>query len=52
MGNGKRRGDEVALDKAEIHDQEEKCKIQAYIRVTILIMTGKKILHDTDQNPK
>ena len=23
-GNGKRRGEEVALDKAEIHDKEEK----------------------------
>ena len=50
--NDQRRGEEVALDKVEIHDQEEKCKIQAYTRVTILRMTGKKILHDTDQNPK
>ena len=23
-GNGKRRGEEVALDKAEVHDKEEK----------------------------
>ena len=48
----KRRGEEVALDKAEVHDKEEKCKIQAHTRVTLLRMTGKKILHDTDQNPK
>ena len=51
-GNGKRRGEEVALDKAEVHDKEEKCKIQTYTRVTILKMTGKKLLHNTDQNPK
>ena len=50
--NGQRRGEEVALGKAEIHDREEKCQIQAYTRVAILRMTGKKILHDTDQNPK
>ena len=52
-GNGKRRGEEVALDKTWVHDKEEKCKIQAYTRVTIPRMTGKKILHDnSDQNPK
>ena len=51
-GNGKRRGEEVALDQAEVHDKEEKCKIQAYTRVTILRMTGKKTFHNTDQNPK
>ena len=51
-GNGQRRGEEVALDKVEVHDQEEKCKIQAYARVNIIRMTGKKISHDTDQNPK
>ena len=51
-GNGKKRGEEVALDKAEVHDKEEKCKIHAYTRVTILRMTGKRILHNTDQNPK
>ena len=46
----KERG-EVALDQAEVHDNEEKCKIQAYIRVTILQMTGKKKLHNADQEP-
>ena len=51
-GNGKRRGEEVALDQVEVHNKEEKFKIQAYTRVVILRMTGKKILHDTDQNPK
>ena len=51
-GNGKMRGEEVALDKVEVHDQEEKCKTQAYTRVSIIRMTGKKILHDNDQNPK
>ena len=50
-GNGKRRGEEVALDKTEVHNKE-KCKLQAYTRVTILRMTGKKILYDIDQNPK
>ena len=40
--------EEVALDQAEIHDKEEKCKTQAYIRVTILQMTGKKTLHNGD----
>ena len=50
-GNGQRRGEEVALDQAEVHDNEEKCKIQAYIRVTILQMTGKKKLHNADQEP-
>ena len=51
-GNDKRRGEVVPLDKAEVHDKKRKCKIQAYTRVTILKMTGKKILHDTEQNPK
>ena len=32
--------------------KEEKCKIQAYTRVTILQMTGKKIFQNTDQNVK
>ena len=32
--------------------KEEKCKIQAYTRVTILQMTGKKIFQSTDQNVK
>ena len=52
--NGKKEREEVALDNAEIHDQEEKCQIQAYTRVTILTMTGKgkKTLQDTNQNPK
>ena len=50
-GNGQRRGEEFALDQAELHDNEEKCKIQAYIRVTILQMTGKKKLHNADQEP-
>ena len=35
----------------KINDNEEKCKIQAYIRVTILQMTGKKKLHNADQEP-
>ena len=51
-GNGQRRGEEEALDQSEVHDCEEKCKIQAYTRVTILRMTGKKIFHGTNQNPK
>ena len=51
-GNGQKRGEEVALDKVKVHDQEKKFKLQAYTRVTILRMTGKKILNDTDQNPK
>ena len=65
-GNGQRRGEEVAFDQAEVHDKEEKCKIwyltflffikcnffpSSYTRVTIQI-TGKKTLHNTDQNPK
>ena len=41
-GNDQRRGEEVALDQAEVPDKEEKCKMQAYTRVTILKMTGKK----------
>ena len=45
------RGEEVVLDQAEAHDNEEKCKIQAYTRVTILQMTGKKKLHNADQEP-
>ena len=49
-GNCKRRGEEVTLDKAHVYDKKEKCKTQPYTRVAI--MTGKKILHDTDQNPK
>ena len=40
------------MKQSEIHDKEEKCKIQAYTRVAILRMTGKKIFHNTDQNPK
>ena len=39
---------EVSLDQADIHDKEEKCKTPAYIRVTILQMTGKKTLHNAD----
>ena len=35
-GNAQMRGEEVALDRAEVHDNEEKCKMQADIRVTIL----------------
>ena len=42
---------EVALDQAEIHDKEEKYKVQAYTRVTILLMTGMKTLHNADQEP-
>ena len=60
-GNGQRREEKVALDKAELHDSEEKCKVQAYTMVTILRMEGKrtilrvdnkKIFHNTVQNPK
>ena len=51
-GNGQRRGKEVVLEKGEVHDEEEKCKIQADTRVTILRMTGKKTFHNTDWNPK
>ena len=43
-GNGKRIGEEVALDKTEAHEKKRKCKIQAYTRVTIPRLTGKKIL--------
>ena len=50
-GNGQRRGEEAELDQAEVHDNEEKCKIQVYIRVTILQMTGKKKIHNADQEP-
>ena len=49
--NGKRIGEEVALDQEEIHDKEEKCKVQDCTRVTILQMTGKKTLHNADQEP-
>ena len=45
----KGEGKTVALHQTEVHDNEEKCKIQAYIRVTILQMTGKKTLHNADQ---
>ena len=60
-GNGQRTGKEVAFDQSEVHDNEEKCMIQAYTRVTILRMEGnktikrmedKKIFHNPDQNPK
>ena len=51
-GSGQRRGEEVALDHTEVHDNEEKSKIQASTRATILRKTGKKIIHNTDQNPK
>ena len=50
-GNGQKRGEEVALDQAEVHDNEEECKIEAYIRITILQLTGKKTLHNADQEP-
>ena len=43
-GNGKRRGEEAALDKTEEHDKEEKKQLQAYTRETIPRMTGKQIL--------
>ena len=45
-------GEEVALEQARVHDNKEKCEIQAYTRVTIQRMTGKKIFHNTDQKPK
>ena len=50
-GYSQRRGEEVAQDQAEVHDNEEKCKIQAYIMVTILQVTGKKTLHSAGQEP-
>ena len=50
-GNGQRREEEMALDQVEVHDNEEKCKIQAYIRVTILQITGKKMFHNAGQEP-
>ena len=50
-GNGLRKGEKVVLDQAEVHGNEEKCKKQAYIWVTILQMTGKKKLHSADQEP-
>ena len=50
---GMARGEgEVALDQVEVQDNEEKCKMQTYTRLTILRMTGEKTLHNTDQNPK
>ena len=51
-GNGLGRREAVALDQAEVYDNEEKCNTQAYTRVSILRMTGKKTFHSTDQNPK
>ena len=60
--NGKRQGEEMALDQSEVPDSEEKCKVQAYTVVTIFRMEDKKktilriedkkIFHNTDQNPK
>ena len=50
--SGQRRGEEVALDQSEVHDNEERCKIQDDTMVTILRMMGKKTFHNTDQNPK
>ena len=41
-GNGQRREEEVELDQSEVHDSEEKCKMQGYTRITILRMEGKK----------
>ena len=49
-GNSQRREEEVALDQAEVHEKGEKCKIQAYTKVIIIRMAGKKIFHNTDQN--
>ena len=52
-GNGKRRGEEVALDKADVHVKEEKMQdTHLYKGNHILRMTCNKILHDTDQKPK
>ena len=59
-GNGQRREVEVALNQSEVHDSEDKCKIQACTKVTILRIEGKrtilgidkKIFHNTKQNPK
>ena len=50
--NGQRSEEEVALNQSEIHGNEEKCKTQAFTRVTIPRMTGKKIFHISDQNLK
>ena len=51
-GKGQRIREEVALDQSEAHDNEEKCKVQAYKSITILRMTGKKSFHNTYQKPK
>ena len=51
-GNSQRRWEEVALEQLKVHDNEEKCKVQAYTMVTILGIEGKKIFHSIDQNPK
>ena len=51
-GNVQRKVEEGALDHSEVHDNEEKCKIQVYTMVTILRMSDKKTFHRTDQNPK
>ena len=41
-GNGLRRGEEVPLHQAVGHDSEEKCRVHAYTRVSILEMEGNK----------
>ena len=43
-GKGQRREEEIPLDQSEVHDSEENCKVQAYTRVTILRMEGKKTI--------
>ena len=50
-GNHQGRGETVALDQAEVLDNEEKCKIQTFTRITILLMTGKETLHNANQEP-
>ena len=34
----------MALDQSEVHANEEKCKVQVYVMVTILRMEGKKAI--------
>ena len=49
------------MEQKKLHDNEEKCKEQAYAILFILRIVdtkyyakngGKKIFHNTDQNPK
>ena len=42
-GSGQRRGKVVVLDQSGVHDNGEKCKVQAYTRIPILRMEGKNV---------